>query len=570
MTANLRYEPPHFAAISLNNLHGFYSDFDWSRDLTPQLFPGITFSDDHYNLPTFKLVNIFGILNLRYQLSSRWSLISGTSYGRSEPHFPVGTVISTAGWPVGVSFDATHFQGGFVYRYFTELGAVSRSDQFRATLGTRWNGFHWNGFVDRQTQVQTIAFKSAGIPGLQDSLERLGISANTPEEIGIALSETAGLLNQKFIQGISIAVTPVRTQAGSDLMWTSHAHSHQQVDFRVLYSKNQTLQGNAPVTVGTVSYSRRFKDVNEIFSSVSWLRESSQSMPNRPIFEISIRRRLVSAPNFIISRRHGNISGVVFADNGATGAYQHRAELLPDVEVFLDDGRRSRTDKSGRYKFSNVPYGIHTVEATFHSSRPFFFTTASRVQCDINSEVNFGVAFSFSRLFGTVRSDGGNGVPGVGIVVSNGHDSFTAHTDGQGQFRVEGLFSGEYEVKIDTDSVPPGYSLEGLNIVRTTVEATAPGQSAFTLIAARSISGRVTMYDRLAQKEMPVPGVPVILEGSSRTSMTDKNGTYLFRGVAPGTYAVMVEVQGKQSRREVSLPDGPAFPRNVDISVGTN
>ena len=298
-----------------------------------------------------------------------------------------------------------------MYRYSTGSGAVSRSDQFRATLGTRWAGFHWNGFLDRQTQVRTIAFGASGVPGLQENLERLGISANTPEQVAPALSETAGLLNQKFIQGISIGITPVRTQAGTDLTWTSHAHSHQQVGFHALYSKSQTLQGDSRVEVATFSYARRFREVNEIFSSVSWLRESSQSVPARPIFEISIRRQMGGAPNFIISRRHGNISGVVFADDAATGAYSRGGRLLPDVEVALDDGRRSRTDRTGRYKFSNVPYGPHTVEATFHSNRPFFFTTASRVECEINSEVNFGVAFSFSRLFGTVRSEGGTACP---------------------------------------------------------------------------------------------------------------------------------------------------------------
>ena len=267
-------------------------------------------------------------------------------------------------------------------------------------------GFRWTGFVDRQTQAMSIAFLS-GAPLLQQALSELGTSATTPDQIAQAISQTAGLLNQGLIGGIQVNVNPVRLQVSSDLTWSNHATSRQQFDFRVLYNKNELLQGEDRATVGTFSYSLKFKRVNELFSSISVLRDANRSGQNTPLFAISLRHQVSSAPNFIISRRRGTIAGVVFADDGAVGTYRAGAPLLPDVEVILDDKRRTRTDRSGHYRFAGVTYGSHSVEAVYRSVNPFFYTTASRMQSEINEEMNFGIGLAFGRIFGRVQSETG-------------------------------------------------------------------------------------------------------------------------------------------------------------------
>jgi Carboxypeptidase regulatory-like domain len=567
LTANLRYEPAHFASLTLNNLHGFYSNFDWTRYLTHRLTSTFSFTGNHYNLPSLQLTNVVANLDLQFQLFRRWSLISGANYGHSQSQIPLGTPISTLGVPLGLSFNSAHFESSFLYQYSTDSGAVARSDEFRATLGTHWAGFRWNGFVDRQTQAMTIAFIYAGVPGLQEGLDKLGISATTPDQIALALSETAGLLNQGLIDGININVSPVRLQTGSDLTWSNRRQSRQRFDLSLFYTKNELLQGQNRAVIESFSYSLKFKRVNEFATSISLLRDGTHPGQNDPLFEISIRRQVGSAPNFIISRRRGTIGGVVFADDGATGTYHPGGLLLPDVEVVLDDSRRIRTDKSGRYTFSRVSYGLHSVEAIYHSAQPFFFTTASRVQSDVNAEVNFGVGLSFARLFGSVRSDTGIGLSGVEISVSKGRQRFRAQTDAEGRFRVEGLSTGEYQITIDRDSVPSGYSVTELETQRTMVDPSAPGQCAFTLRAIRNISGRVTIYDRTSQREISVPRIMVLLRELSRESVTDENGIYLFRDLPAGPYSLVVIYEGKESKREVILPDSPAFPKSIDINL---
>jgi hypothetical protein len=570
-STNLRYEPIQFASLSFNSLHGVYSNIDWTRYLTPRLTSTLSFTGDHYTLRSLDLANVESNLTFQLQLFRRSSLVSGANYGSSKPHIPPGPAISALGLPVGVNTYSAHFHSSLLYQYSRNSGAFRRSDEFRTTLGTDWSGFHLSGFVDRQTQAPTMGFILAGVSGLQEALDKLGISATTPEQIALLLRETAGLANQGLLEGVNINLSPVRLQAGTDLTWSNRSSSPQEFHFNFLYNRNDFLQGRNQTAIGTLSYSLKFKKVNEFFASLSLLRSNTTrtlGWRSSPLLEISFRRQFASAPNFIIPRRRGTIRGVVFADDGATGPHRPGGPLLSDVEVVLDDTRRIHPDQSGHYVFSGVSYGLHFVEIVCHSTSPFFFTTASRVQTDADTEVNFGLGISLARLFGSIRSDAGIGLSGVEIGISKSSLHFNAQTDAQGKFRVEGLSDGEYEVKVDVDSVPPGYSLADLETQRTIVEAAAPAQVAFTLKAVRNISGRVKMYDRASHQEMPVRGITVLLRELSRASVTDENGVYLFRDLPAGPHSLVAIYQGKEFKRDVNLPDGPALFRNVDINLG--
>jgi uncharacterized protein (DUF2141 family) len=205
----------------------------------------------------------------------------------------------------------------------------------------------------------------------------------------------------------------------------------------------------------------------------------------------------------------------------------------------------------------------------YHSVNPFFFTTGSKVQSEINEEVNFGVAVSLARLFGVVRNDAGNGVPGIEVSLSIGLRMFRATTDSEGKFRVEGLSPGSYRVQIDTDSVPPGYSLAGLTTQQAAVDPSLPVQIAFTLTAIRNISGHISTYDRASRREIPMASIKVFLRGTSLESVTDENGTYLFRGLPAGAYHLSVFYNEKEFDREVILPAGPVFHKDIDFDLVT-
>jgi hypothetical protein len=571
LSADLRYEPIQFASLSSNNLHGFYSDVDWTRDITPRITETMSFIGDHYTLRSLDLTNVVSSLNLETHIFGGWSLISGVNYGISKPRIPSGLAISALGLPIGVNFYSVHFQSSFLYQYSRNSSSLSRSDEFRVSLGTQWSGFHLSGYVDRQTEAPAISFTLAGVPGLQEALDNLAISASTPEQIAIALRETAGLANQGFIGGENINLDLLRLLAGSDLTWSNHSPSRQEFHLSFLYNRNTLLLGANQTEIGTFTYSVKFKKAYDFFASSSLLRSNAAGIPGwrkSPLFEVSFRRQFSTTPNFIISRRRGTIRGVVFADDGATGMYRPGGPVLFDVEVVLDDARRIHTDQNGHFAFTGVSYGLHFVEVDYHSSSPFFFTTASRVQSDANTEVNFGVAFSAARLFGSVRSDSGIGLSGVEIDLSGGLQHLRTQTDTEGKFQFEGLSPGDYEAKLDINSVPPGYSLAELETKRTAVEASVPAQVAFTLRAIRNISGKVTVYDQASHQEIPVSNITVLLRETSRTSVTDKNGDFLFRDLPAGPYSVVVIYQGREFKKFVDLPNIPASLKDIEINLG--
>jgi hypothetical protein len=59
-------------------------------------------------------------------------------------------------------------------------------------------------------------------------------------------------------------------------------------------------------------------------------------------------------------------------------------------------------DAAGRYSFSRVPFGPHRLQVAFRAERPFYYTTQSDVTAEIDTAVNFGIAFSRARLIGHV------------------------------------------------------------------------------------------------------------------------------------------------------------------------
>ena len=117
--------------------------------------------------------------------------------------------------------------------------------------------------------------------------------------------------------------------------------------------------------------------------------------------------------------------------------------------------------------------------------------------------------------------------------------------------------AGDYDVQADEDSLPAGYSADGLGEAqRVTVGATSPGKAAFTSRALRSISGRVTVYDTKERRYVPVNGAQVALREPGLMAKTDPLGRYLFRDLAAGAYTILVQNEPQTPSRTVRL--GPA------------
>ena len=169
---------------------------------------------------------------------------------------------------------------------------------------------------------------------------------------------------------------------------------------------------------------------------------------------------------------------------------------------------------------------------------------------------------------GNVLNDAGLGVAGVTVAIRSGSLKWSATTEADGSFFVSSLVAGDYDVQVDEDSMPTGYSANTLvEVQRVTVGASSAGKAAFIARAFRSISGRVLSYDSQAGGYVPVNGAEVILPGSALTTMTDPRGRYLFRDLAAGSYTISVQNETQTSDHTVRLGDQPVDLVNVDFRI---
>ena len=63
-----RYSPENFAALSISNLHGLYSDVTWSRQWSQRFSSDINFTGDRFNLPGFQELSVNGGALVRYRV----------------------------------------------------------------------------------------------------------------------------------------------------------------------------------------------------------------------------------------------------------------------------------------------------------------------------------------------------------------------------------------------------------------------------------------------------------------------------------------------------------------------
>jgi hypothetical protein len=341
-----------------------------------------------------------------------------------------------------------------------------------------------------------------------------------------------------------------------------------QLFVSTLFNHDEWIDRTSLSAIHSLSYSQRLDRGMEVFLTWSALCHDRffSSSSCRPVLFASLRQTLDRGPALLMTRR-GHIDGIVFKDDQVQGFYTTGLPPMADVDVILDDVFRAKTDSAGRFRFDNVSYGRHRVEARYVSQQPTFFTTPSPAEVETDSSVNFGIARSRSSVRGVVRTDAGLGLPGVLIHVANADRRASARTADDGSFIAEGLVAGDYDVAIEAGSVPAGYPLDSLLPQRVRVEPTAPGRATFILRAYRSVAGQARLFNRETGQYVALAGATVELQPLKQKSVTDANGQYAFRDLAAGEYTIVAKHDGREYFARVNVPDGPTFLKNIDLSV---
>jgi hypothetical protein len=570
VSGDFRYEPSSFSSVSVNNLHGLLSNFLWERRFRQKLSSAVNFSGNRYDLsPSTQQVNISSNWNLNYQLAKHWSAISGVMYSRFSGGIGNYDYLQNVQIPIGLNYSAGHWGAGFVYQAPVDSNQGGSAQGIRTNANFTARPWSISAFWDRQTNVPTVSDLVSSVPGLQDLLNRLGITATTPQQVASLLQNDATLQALGLASNLSLNLSPVLTQAGATLSWSGR-RSLQDLFFSVMYSSNQMLNSTQQSTIYSVTYSRRLTTSNIVFASFSLYGTQSPGTASdyRPLFEVSLRHKFNSVPPFFMPGRKGTISGTVFQDLQLEGVFHEGMPPMAGVEVVLDGSRRSSTDAAGHYSFGRVPYGPHRLQATFRTERPFYFTTQSDVTTEIDTAVNFGITFSRARLIGHVLNDASTPVYGVKVGVFGAERIYSAETDAAGNFTIADLAAGTFRAEINSESLPIGYVTEGLEPIEGELPVGLPKHITFRLQAIRAIAGKVSIFDSQEGRDVPMPGVTVRVVETGAECVTDGQGNYLFRQMPAGTFTLAISYQGKEHKLSVSLPGTPAFSRGNDLGLG--
>lgn len=246
-------------------------------------------------------------------------------------------------------------------------------------------------------------------------------------------------------------------------------------------------------------------DFNSGLTNIWVLGNTGTTVQRTTLMYFGFTKRFSAMPGAIIpTRKAGRIvEGRVFRDNNVNGTFNFGEQGLVGLRVRLDDGEVTETDEQGRYKFSDVTQGEHTVSLSLTQfAGPVRMTTKNQASVDLIRQkigmVNFGVV-DFARVTGSVfndlnldgtRAPDAKGLSGVHLTLEDGKTHRNIVAQDTGDFEVDDVPPGDYRITVDASTLPANYSLPEdtftlhVTPVSTVVE-NIPAR------AMRSIAGRV-------------------------------------------------------------------------------
>lgn len=567
--AEFRYLPQHFAGLGINQLPGQNVQGDYTRRINARLGANVLFTRWTYDIPGDESSSTTASGLLRYTLTRRWILNGGISASR----FSIGTTsgISTFALPVGLDFATARFGAGVSYQH--QIGdslLAPGGRQIRGSARVSVGAVQVSGFVSQQTNTPTLQTVVNSTSPLNEAVGTQSVLATSPDSVASGLHDNLILAGLGYVKAVGVAVASQRTQYGASVSWIGRGSGRDQFTYNFLASNDSLSTGNMLYASHSLAYTRRITESNDISVAVSLVSVAAGGHGSyHPRVQVDARHRFSTIPDFFVPGSHGMISGRVFQDDEVTGEYTDSAKGIADVEMVLDGQRRTRTDARGMYAFDHIPAGQHRVEAIPRLNAPFYFTTASSDTAEINSRVNFGIAFSAGQIFGYIRNDANHAIAGVTVHVRNSTADFVVKSDDAGRFERRSLPKGTYELAVDAMSLPVGYALTGLKSGNVEVNAGAAAEWDISLKAIRSISGKILAYDTRKQQEVGLANAVVTLRELSCAVVTDKNGAFRFKELPAGTYTVSVVYQGKEHTTTIVLGEDPQQVRDANINVGT-
>jgi hypothetical protein len=303
-------------------------------------------------------------------------------------------------------------------------------------------------------------------------------------------------------------------------------------------STGQTQSWTPFVGYGLTYQVRPSLDFNSGLTNVWTFNSHTNGVQRNTLAYFGFTKRFSAMPGTLLPTRHAGriVEGRVFRDNNVNGAYNLGELGLVGMQVRLDDGQVAETDEQGRYKFSDVTQGEHSVSLSLTQfAGPVRMTTKNQGSVDLIRQkiavVNFGIV-DFARITGSVfndlRFDGkrqpdAKGLAGVHLILDDGKRRRTITAQDNGDFEADDVLPGDYMISVDPATLPANYTLPEESFTLrvspvSTVVQHIPAR------AMRSIAGRVFVKVLAEPAAQPADSGKLKISGMPSGSVRSQRG----------------------------------------------
>lgn len=370
------------------------------------------------------------------------------------------------------------------------------------------------------------------------------------------------------------------------------------------YHQDQGLSHRANSQLFGYSFNWQLTDTLTLQSTLSnvflWDTTLGQLRRNT-VLSVGFNKSFSGIPTFSFTRSSEKpiIRGIVFRDANVNGSFNPGEPGIPNVQIRLEDGRSALSDENGRFAFTGLarrPYKVSIELAQF--TNPVRLTTSAILTATPgeSTELNFGIV-DFSRVMGVVYNDylltskkqpDANGIKDVELTLKGNGTEWKAKTDSGGEYEIDNVPAGIYDLSINRTSLPPDHVISGNSY---TVEV-GPTQTVVTdipLRALHSVSGRVFFRPKPAAEPAtssraknavqpsyeaePIPLEGVTMAIGNITAKTDGDGSFLLRELPGGSLLLTLVPQiavadsVKLPSWPITLPHEPFKAEGVSITI---
>lgn len=241
-----------------------------------------------------------------------------------------------------------------------------------------------------------------------------------------------------------------------------------------------------------------------------------------------------------------------------------------------EQGIEAVTDQAGYYRFDNVPPGVVSLAAV---APGFARVEHTNLTIKVAEETNFDFQLPVGQLVrGVVTNEDGEMVPDAKLTISSisakTRVQIVTRSDAEGRFEAIGLVDGLYQMTV----VAAGYVQKDVRPIEagsTNEVVVLERQGSARLRVVTKAGRRMNRYDVVLKNWFEEQGQHGNIPGMAAHKVFERDlasdGTYVFSGLNPGTYAF--EVHATKFAKAFSEPftiaaGGPEPSVTVEMSEG--